>query len=178
MLKRIIKWSIISLIILVFLLAVASVFTRLKSFESLPSVKGYRPLVVLGGSMEPAIKVGSIAMVKTISPSDVEIGDIITYKTPTNPRTYTTHRVIKISKRHGNLYFKTKGDANEDPDRWTITSADVLGKVTLTIPYFGYFIHFARTRLGFILLVIVPGVLIIVGEIRNILKSIKEARSI
>jgi signal peptidase len=47
------------------------------------------------------------------------------------------------------------------------------GKLIFTIPYFGYIGYFVRTPIGFILLIILPASLIIILEIRNIIKELK-----
>jgi len=44
----------------------------------------------------------------------------------------------------------------------------------LIIPYLGYLPHFAQSSLGFITLIIIPGVLIIIGEIWNIVRIKKK----
>ncbi|MCX8170446.1 MAG: signal peptidase I [Candidatus Bathyarchaeota archaeon] len=48
--------------------------------------------VVLGGSMEPTIRVGGIVIVEKIKSEDVKVGDIIAFKIG---KTKTIHRVIE-----------------------------------------------------------------------------------
>ncbi|MDI6892145.1 MAG: signal peptidase I [Actinomycetota bacterium] len=182
MIKKFFKWLTTILLVLVLLLAVASVFMQVRPFEKMPWIKGYKPLTVLGGSMEPAIHVGSVVLVSPVEVADIEEGDIITFKTPQNskvfedhPGSLTTHRVTEVINEGESLGFKTKGDANDSPDGWIVPAADVLGKAGFSIPYVGYFINFARTRNGFLLLVILPAALIIIGEIWNIFKCVRES---
>lgn len=181
MIKKFFKWLMAIILALVLLLAVFSVFMQARPFEKTPWIKGYKPLTVLGGSMEPAIHVGSVVLVSPVETADIGVGDIITFKTPQDskvfedyPGSLTTHRVVEVIGGDGALGFKTMGDANEDPDSWVVPAADVLGKAGFSIPYVGYFVNFARTRNGFLLLVILPAVLIIIGEIRNIFRCVKE----
>ena len=168
---------------LIFLLAVALALMRAKPFEKLPFIGGYKPLVVLGGSMEPAIKVGSVVLVRKVEPSHIKVGDIITFRVPleagqlvNGERPIVTHRVIDVSRQKGLLTVKTEGDANENADNWKITEHDVMGQAKFYIPYFGYLSHYVRKPVGFILLVIVPGLLIMLIEIRKILLQIRLAR--
>ena len=49
-------------------------------------------------------------------------------------------------------------------------SSELIGKVALVIPYLGYLPHFAKSPLGFIILIVIPGVLIIIGEVWNIVR--------
>jgi signal peptidase len=152
----------------------------MRPFEKMPAMWGRKPLVVLGGSIEPAIKVGSVVLVSHIKPGDIKEGNIITFRTPVkveqrlrSKQPLSTHRVIKIFNQKKRLYFKTKGDANEDPDNWKISENDILGRATLSLPYLGYLIHFTRGLVGLILLIIVPALLIIAIEIRNILAQLR-----
>ena len=123
--------------------------------------------VIMSGSMEPAIPVGSIVVVGRVNPEDVEVGDVIAFRTG---ESRTIHRVIDRVVEDGSIYFRTKGDANEDPDPWLVRPEDICGIVILTVPYYGYLIYFAQTPFGFTLMVMVPAILIIVSEVRSILK--------
>lgn len=51
---------------------------------------------------------------------------------------------------------------------------NVTGKAVSTIPYVGYIGYFVRTPIGFILLIIIPASLIIIMEIRNIIREVKK----
>ena len=83
-----------------------------------------------------------------------------------------THRVFNITDEG----FITKGDANEDPDQWKVKKENVIGKLILTIPYIGYLGYFVRTPIGFILLIVIPVTIIIIIEIRNIIKEVKKTK--
>lgn len=137
----------------------------------------YRPVSLLGdtlyepvytGSMEPAIPVGSIVVIKPVDPEALKIGDIICFKL--SEPTSITHRIFNVTDEG----FTTKGDANEDPDQWIVKKENVIGKVILTIPFIGYIGYFVRTPIGFILLIILPASLIIILEIRNIIKELRK----
>ena len=86
--------------------------------------------------------------------------------------TSITHRIINVTDGG----FITKGDANEDPDQWTVKRENVIGKVTFTIPYSGYTGYFVRTPIGFILLIIIPATLLIINEIIKIIKYQKQTQ--
>jgi signal peptidase len=139
----------------------------------------YRPVSLWGdtryepvytGSMEPAIPVGSIVVIKPVGTETLKTGDIICFKL--SEPTSITHRIINIT----NEGFTTKGDANEDPDQWTVKKENVIGKLVFTIPYIGYIGYFVRTPIGLILLIILPAILIIILEIRNIIKELKKTK--
>lgn len=145
-------------ILVVFLLAAALTFLAPRF--------GWRVDAVFSGSMEPKIKVGSILVTRPVEAETITAGDIITFNSPLS-EIPTTHRVISVGKG-SELYFQTKGDANEDADPFTIPAQNVVGRVCFHVPYFGYVSQFVKTPLGFILALCVPGIIIVVMELRNI----------
>ena len=92
---------------------------------------------VLSGSMVPVFKVGGLIVVKPVVASNVEVGDVISFKWP-GIDTPVCHRVIEKSEIDGSFFFLTKGDANEEPDAQLVSAQDVTGKVVLHLPYVGY----------------------------------------
>lgn len=106
---------------------------------------GYRPYVVLSGSMEPEIMTGSICLIDTgYRYDELEVGDVIAF---TNGRISVTHRIHEI--RDG--LIQTKGDANESPDHYFIGEGNYLGKYVWSVSYIGYAITWLQTRRGMIL---------------------------
>jgi signal peptidase len=152
------------------------VFTLLLLFfVILPIMQGSMHfLIVLSGSMAPEVNPGDIVISTYINPEEIKINDVITFSYPGNPENCITHRVINITTENGSIGFQTKGDANEDPDQRIAPSSELIGKVVLVIPYLGYLPHFAKSPLGFITLIFIPGVLIIVGEIWKIARIKKK----
>lgn len=130
--------------------------------------------IVLSGSMEPAIKTGSIVVIK---PEDnYEIGDIITFGKDTKKDIPTTHRIIKMRASSGEILYRTKGDANGDPDGRETNKKSVIGKVLFSIPYLGYILDFAKKPLGFMLLVGIPAGIIIIDEIKKIWMEVRRMK--
>lgn len=72
------------------------------------------------------------------------------------------------------IFFKTQGDANDDPDITELKEGAIAGKVLITIPFLGYLIDFAKKPMGFAMLVIIPVAIVIIDEIRKILAEIKK----
>ena len=94
------------------------------------SVAGYYPIIVVTGSMEPAIKVNSLSICKTVDIDDVEVGDIVAFEYAGE---LITHRVIeKTTNSAGNTILHTKGDANLLADRLDITEDMLRGQVIYT----------------------------------------------
>ncbi len=160
--------AIVSIVILVIVL---STF-----FVILPAARGdLYFLIVLSGSMEPNIHTGDIVVSSKIDPKLVKNNDVITfcYK---GSNSFITHRVVDIINYKGSLYFRTKGDANEDPDTRLVNSDELVGRVAFDLPYLGYLPAFAKTPLGCIVLIIIPGSLLIVNELANIKRELIKKR--
>jgi signal peptidase len=149
-------------------ITIATIFLIFYRPVSLAGDTYYEP--VYTGSMEPAIPVGSVVVIKPVDPETLKIGDIICF-TLTEP-TSITHRIINITDEG----FITKGDANEDPDQWIVKKENVIGKAILTVPFIGYLGYFVRTPIGFILLIVIPASVIIIMEIRNIVKELRKQK--
>jgi len=141
----------------------------------LPIPGNYRIMAVQSGSMEPVIKTGSIVIVRPVPQSDYyKIGDIITFKETNKTRTSITHRIYDIKVSEGKPSYITKGDANNSPDRREITEKEVIGKVLFSVPYIGYLVDFVQKPIGFALIIIIPAVIIIGGELKKIKKELQK----
>lgn len=106
---------------------------------------------VLSGSMEPALKVGGVVVTRLVSVDEVRRGDVISYKIDEQR---ITHRVIEVNKTDGMVCFRTKGDANEEPDPYAvIPKTEKVPKVVAYVPYFGFLAGFMKDRMHFIALV-------------------------
>ncbi len=111
------------------------------------TASGYRPYVVLSGSMEPEIKTGSVCLIDTSCDYDeLEVGDVIAF---TNGRISVTHRIYEM--RDG--LIRTKGDANESPDQYFISEGNYFGRYVGSIPLAGYAVVWLQTKRGIILVV-------------------------
>ena len=109
---------------------------------------GYQVYGVLTGSMVPTYPVGSLIYVKETSPNDLELRDVITFS---SGKTIVTHRIIEIVRDENNpsqLKFRTKGDANNDPDASLVGPADIIGKVEFGIPHLGTIANYIQNPPG------------------------------
>lgn len=136
-------------------------------------IGGWRAFIVSSGSMEPTISTGALVISHYTHPSSLQKNDIITFIAPTKEKPIVTHRISNLSRKNQLTTFKTKGDNNNNEDTWVVAGGGVIGKVTFSIPYLGYFFSFSQTKLGILLLVLLPAVYIIIDEISNIVKTIK-----
>jgi len=156
------------IILIICAVTVAAVFLLFYRPVSLAGDTLYEP--VYSGSMEPAIPVGGIVVVKPVNPETLREGDIICFRF--SESTSVTHRIVNVTDEG----FRTKGDANEGPDQGMVEKENVIGKVIFIVPFIGYLGYFVRTPIGFILLVILPAGLIIIMETGNIAKGLRKQK--
>lgn len=129
--------------------------------------RGFKLYTVQSGSMEPAIKVGSLIISQKTT--GYQAGDVITFKNAPAP---ITHRIAEIK----DSIYTTKGDANDSADTEPVRQEQILGKVVFSLPFLGYPVGFAKTKEGFIGLIVIPATIIVYSEILNIKNEIKKIR--
>ena len=101
------------------------------------------------------------------------MGDVISFFSP-DPSlngALNTHRIVDIAEADGSLQFTTKGDANLIEDQYPVDESRVVGKVIFVSTRLGKLLHLISNPLVFGLAVLVPLVLILVGNLVSALKS-------
>ncbi|MFB6069252.1 MAG: signal peptidase I [Halobacterium sp.] len=139
--------------------------------QAAPGVVGAEEsYVVMSGSMEPEISPGDVVVVKSVPADQIERGDVVTFLRERSSRP-VTHRVVGVLERDGGLAFRTKGDANEDPDPTPVPSQNVVGEVWFVIPYIGHVVLFANTPTGMAVLVGLPVVALVLSEVHGLVRG-------
>jgi signal peptidase len=123
---------------------------------------GYDLYLVRSESMTPTINMGDLII--TGPAKTIEQGDIITYDLGGE---LVTHRVYSTDETG----IKTKGDAVEDPDSWTVQSTDVVGSFLFKIPYVGFITNFIRSKIGWFVMIIVPAAVLVLWLAKDIVKE-------
>lgn len=131
----------------------------------LPIKGNVKVLTVLSGSMEPAIKTGSVVMIRAAD--SYKANDVITF-TPEGRKELVTHRISAVKAINGEKIFITKGDANGEPDMGSVKRSEIQGKVWFSIAYLGYIQNWLRTPVGFVAAVVLPAAILIYGELISI----------
>lgn len=139
---------------------------------------GYEPkfslYTIITPSMTPNINVYDVVVdVKVDKPEDIKINDVITfYSSIPGVRNGTiTHRVIAINKDiNGNYKYLTKGDYNLVDDGVNVEFDKIVGKVALRIPQLGRVQFFMASKMGWLLVVLLPALYVIVKDILKIIK--------
>lgn len=155
----------ILVIVLLVLILVVNLTIIVKSFaepDQVPGFFGYKPLIVLSGSMEPTILPGDLIIVKEVKPDTLQEGDIISYKKDVS---VTTHRITEIVDLEGNREFFTKGDNNNVEDGVAITEDMLEGQYLFRIPGLGNAAMFMQKPAGIIIFIAIPLILFIIYDI-------------
>lgn len=124
----------------------------------IPQILGFSVLRVMTGSMEPAIPVDTMLLVRQVDPEEIVPGDVITFFSP-DPSldgAPITHRVQRVEQRDGNPCFITKGDANALEDREPVSGERLVGKVIFASAGLGLLIRLLSNPLIFGGLILLP----------------------
>lgn len=114
----------------VFTLGVASIIIVLVS-----GLIKYHLIAIGSNSMNPIYYYGDAIVYERIPADEVKVEDILVFN---NQGKIITHRVMDIENEYGKLKFITKGDNNENIDKYDVYDKDVLGVVRCVVKYIGY----------------------------------------
>ena len=137
-----------SILVLIVIIAAAPI--------AIPRAFGLQEYNVISGSMEPTISVGSIVYVKEVDWGQLSEGDIIAFEAGAS---VVTHRIVEINS--SSMLITTKGDANEVNDFTPVAYTNVIGKVVVHFPLYGYIAAWLSQVSG----KIVAAIILIVGAI-------------
>jgi signal peptidase I len=102
----------------------------------LPILFGWRPLLILTGSMEPAVSPGDVVLVSTLPDGiDYEPGMVVAFDT-VDVEGEPIVKVHRITGPDGDG-FVTRGDANASPDSGVRSREDIVGAARLLVPFIG-----------------------------------------
>jgi len=123
---------------------------------------GHTTFVVAGGSMEPAIPLGSAVVVEPVDPRALVVGDVVSLRSGSQ-RAVFTHRIVRIAERDGEVWVETKGDANPSNDPSITPASAIVGRVIVSIPLAGFLIALLSIPSG-VLFVVSLGLLLLIGS--------------
>ena len=132
---KVLSWIVIAVIVIY--IAVAA-----------PILMGFRPVVVLSGSMKPTFPIGSIVYYHKCSFEELQAGDPITFRAG---NAMVTHRITTVNGISRTVV--TKGDNNETEDPTPIDEDKIVGKATkFAITYAGYFVTYGKKPIAIALM--------------------------
>ena len=121
--------------------------------KEVPSIFGYKPFVVMTDSMKDEFDKGDLIFSKTVKYSELEKGDIISFKDTKN--IVVTHRIYEEVEENGSICYITKGDNNNAEDKGKVCSKEYEGKYVGKIAKLGYLVLFIQKPFGFILMMLI-----------------------
>lgn len=138
--------------------------------NEVPSFLGWKPFIVLSGSMETQILPGDVVVVKEIDAKKLKENDIIAFKDDDN--IVITHRIIEIIKdENGNTKYKTKGDNNNDEDDGFVSPEQIEGIYKFRIGKLGNLALFVQTPVGMVICISIPLILLLLLQWKESLKE-------
>jgi signal peptidase len=117
-----------ALMVMMLTAAVLAVATR---------VAGIEVLIDQSGSMSPAISAGDVLLSRRIPASSARVGDVVTFPDPELQSRTLTHRIVAIRRSGDILLVTTQGDANPDPEQWTVLAPAMIGRTIRVVPRAG-----------------------------------------
>jgi signal peptidase len=105
----------------------------------IPTVAGGTALTILTGSMRPDLPPGTLVVIRPVEPTDLRIGDVITYQIESGKPAVVTHRIVGISfDGRGHRLFTTRGDANGSDDPRPVRPVQITGEKWYSVPHLGW----------------------------------------
>lgn len=97
-------------------------------------VFSWRPVVVLGGSMAPALEAGDVLLLdRSVDRAALDVGSIVTFEDPVEGR-LVTHRVTAANE---DGTYQTAGDANPEGDTAALDIGRIRGRARVVVPSIG-----------------------------------------
>lgn len=173
---------------------VTSIVTRNDNY-GVANFFGYQTLVVAADSMEPDYMVGTGLIVQKVDPSEIKVGDDLTFFDDGGTNYVMTHRCIEIRSTvdNGETYYtfichgiNTESEFCKDSDgvkgdctwqKQAVEQKYLIGKVIANNDALGGFYTFLTSIWGLIVLILIPGLFLIISSIVDVVRSAKQGDS-
>lgn len=140
--------------IIILFLIVFNITLMIESYinpNELPSFLGVKSFVIVSESMEPTIMTNDLIFITNTSKENLEVGDIISFKTGDY---INTHRIVRIEEKNGEEVYITKGDNNNSEDRTPVKLQDIEGKYLFRLPGFGKITEILKSKVTLVILLV------------------------
>ena len=127
------------------------VFSIINKNET-PCFFGIKTFVIVSGSMQPELMIGDIVIVKNCDKNDINVGDIISYR---SGQSVITHRIVEFIESDGQTGYITKGDNNKDKDNVVVKFEDIEGKYIGKISNLGNVVLFLKNKIVIISIILI-----------------------
>lgn len=156
--KKAISIIVILILIPILLISIVILIDSHTHPNEVPSFFGWKPFIVLSGSMETQISAGDIVVVKEIDTNELKKGDIIAFK---DGNIVITHRIDEVTEIDGKTQYITKGDNNNTQDIGYVSPEQIEGVFKFRVSRLGNLAMFIQTPLGMIVCLSIPIIIII-----------------
>ena len=154
--------------IVIMILCITIVYKSYAEPNKIPSVFGWKPFIVLSGSMENNIMPGDLILTKEVDTSELKVGDVISFRTDSS--TVITHRIIKIVEEEGERKYYTKGDNNDSADRNAVVDSQIEGIYRYRIPKLGNVAVYLQKPAGIVICITIPLIIILIAQFADFKK--------
>lgn len=127
------------------------VFSIINKNET-PCFFGIKTFVIVSGSMQPDLMIGDIVIVKKCDKNDINVGDIISYR---SGQSVITHRIVEFIESDGQTGYITKGDNNNVKDNVVVKFEDIEGKYIGKISKLGNVVLFLKNKIVIISIILI-----------------------
>ena len=127
------------------------VFSIINKNET-PCFFGIKTFVIVSGSMQPDLMIGDIVIVKNCDKNDINVGDIISYR---SGQSVITHRIVEFIESDGQTGYITKGDNNNVKDNVVVKFEDIEGKYIGKISKLGNVVLFLKNKIVIISIIFI-----------------------
>lgn len=169
--KKAISIIVILILLPILLISIVILVDSYTHPDEVPSFFGWKPFIVLSGSMETQISAGDIVVVKEIDTNELKKGDIIAFK---DGNIVITHRIDEVTEIDGKTQYITKGDNNNTQDIGYVLPEQVEGVFKFKIARLGNIAMFIQTPLGMIVCLSIPIIIIILLQTADSKKEKEE----
>lgn len=169
--KKAISIIVILILIPILLISIVILIDSHTHPNEVPSFFGWKPFIVLSGSMETQISAGDIVVVKEIDPNELKKGDIIAFK---DGNIVITHRIDEVTEIDGKTQYITKGDNNNTQDIGYVSPEQIEGVFKFKVSRLGNLAMFIQTPLGMIVCLSIPIIIIILLQTADSKKEKEE----
>lgn len=159
------------LLIILFISGVILIDSYIKP-DKVPSFFGWKPFIVLSGSMETQIMTGDVVVVKEIDTSTLKEGNIIAFK---DDEVVITHRIERIEVVDGETRYITKGDNNNTEDKGYVLQNQIEGLYQFRVARLGNLAMFIQTPIGMVVCISIPLIILVFLQLSD---SKKEKKAI
>lgn len=151
--KKILNCIFYPISIFIVICAINIIYQKIVIKEKNINLFGFRPYIVLSGSMEPNLQVGDMVVSRAVREEQVEIGDVITFEDEYGAT--ITHRVEDIIIKDGKKLYKTKGDNNNTSDVGLITIENIKGTYAFKVNKLGIIATQIITPTGLLVIILI-----------------------